>query len=95
MKLVCLKSALAILVLVFFVSCQTLSYPWLKLVDETCNVSKAGVNGTSDTIRVDDVDDQPLSSWINIPTGSVQYTKAISIQSSLDVSFIKQSGLYA
>lgn len=40
----------------------------LNETDETCNVSKAGVNGTSDTIRVDDVDDQPLSSWINIPT---------------------------
>lgn len=71
---------------------KSLSNPWLKLVDETCNGSKAGINGTSDNIRVDDVDDQPLSAWINIPTGSVQYTKAITIQSSFDVSFFFKSG---
>ncbi|EOA37307.1 hypothetical protein CARUB_v10010977mg [Capsella rubella] len=40
--------------------------------DGTCNGSKAQINDTSSNICIDDVDEQPLSAWINISTPSTE-----------------------
>ncbi|KAG7592912.1 Agenet domain plant type [Arabidopsis thaliana x Arabidopsis arenosa] len=65
----------------------------LNETDETCNGSKAGINGTSDNIRVDDVDDQPLSAWINIPTVlSSDQSSNVADNSAADVEETQAKG---